>query len=99
MARVPERTCIGCRRKAPASELLRVFRDPGGRAVVWRGGGSHGRSAYLCPNAGCLQAARKKGRLARAWRVPADDPSVAEAWDRLKSEIEGRNKQHEHSDR
>ncbi|MFN3683271.1 MAG: YlxR family protein [Fimbriimonadaceae bacterium] len=99
MGRVPERTCIGCRRKGPASEFLRVFRDSGGRAVVWTRGTSHGRSAYLCPSPRCLEAARKKARLARAWRVPADDPAVAEAFEKLRREIEGRNKQHEHSDR
>jgi uncharacterized protein len=29
-----------------------------------------GRSAYLCPNAGCLQIAQKKNRLGHALKAP-----------------------------
>ncbi|HEX5936352.1 MAG TPA: YlxR family protein, partial [Actinomycetota bacterium] len=30
MAREPERSCVGCRRRAPKAELLRVAHTPSG---------------------------------------------------------------------
>ncbi len=64
---VPVRTCVGCRRRAPVTELLRV---------VVRGGGLTpdprrrlpGRGASLHPTEECLQAAVRRRAFPRALR-------------------------------
>ncbi|MFA5891663.1 MAG: YlxR family protein [Actinomycetota bacterium] len=64
--REPLRTCVGCRRVRPKSEMTRlvardgsIVEDPEGRAP--------GRGAYVCPGAECRDRAR--GRLVRALRA------------------------------
>jgi predicted RNA-binding protein YlxR (DUF448 family) len=71
----PERTCVGCRRKRGQDELVRLVASQG--RVVKAQPGSPGRSAYLCPEANCLEAAEKKRAFARAFRGPVTlDPAV-----------------------
>jgi predicted RNA-binding protein YlxR (DUF448 family) len=42
-----------------------------------------GRSAYLCPNAACLQTARRKNRLGRALKAPVPEAVYATLAQRL----------------
>ena len=64
----PERTCVGCRAKRAQRELVRLTTS-GGRVVpAWPG--APGRSAYVCPDKECLEAAEKKRAFARAFRGP-----------------------------
>ena len=78
MASAHERTCIGCRRKRGQAELLRFTRDAG--RVVPALPGAPGRSAYLCPEPACLEAAEKRRAFARAFRGPVVlDPAVRRA--------------------
>ena len=52
------RRCISCRRVALKQEFWRIVRVyPSGELQLDQG---MGRSAYLCPQASCLQAAKKK---------------------------------------
>jgi len=75
VAPAPERTCIGCRRKRGQAELVR-FTNDAGRVVPARPG-ARGRSAYLCPQQTCLEAADKRRAFARAFRGPVVlDPAV-----------------------
>lgn len=74
----PERTCIGCRRRRGQGELVRLRREAG-RVVLARPGMT-GRSAYLCAEIECLEAADKKRAFARAFRGPVIlDPAVRRA--------------------
>ncbi|MFM8351593.1 MAG: YlxR family protein, partial [Actinomycetales bacterium] len=70
----PVRTCVGCRTRAAASELLRVvvgdanvIPDPRHRLP--------GRGAYIHPQVGCLDLAQRRRAWGRALRVqgPMDD--------------------------
>jgi len=71
----PERTCVGCRRKRGQDELVRLVASHG--RVVKARPGAPGRSAYLCPEETCLEAAEKKRAFARAFRGPVTlDPAV-----------------------
>ena len=75
----PERTCVGCRRRRGQDELVRLVLAEG-RVIAARPGAA-GRSAYLCPEAECLEAAEKKRAFARAFRGPATlDPGVRESF-------------------
>ena len=81
----PERTCIGCRRKRGQAELVRL-NDKAGRVVPARPG-APGRSAYLCPEQTCLEAAEKRRAFTRAFRGPVViDPAVRRAVARLTSD-------------
>jgi len=66
---VPTRTCIGCRRRRPAVELIRltVSADRAEPATPR----ATGRGAYLCPCMECFDAAVKRRAAARAFRRPA----------------------------
>jgi predicted RNA-binding protein YlxR (DUF448 family) len=73
-SRTPERTCIGCRRKAGPSALVRVARRPDGALAVGRA--EPGRGAWLCAgSASCFDAAVRRRAFGRALRceVPAHD--------------------------
>jgi predicted RNA-binding protein YlxR (DUF448 family) len=73
---VSERTCIGCRRRAPVAELARLALSSSEgddtRVVVWAARGSSrppGRGASLHPDPACLRAALKGGAFGRAFRA------------------------------
>ncbi|WP_026927968.1 YlxR family protein [Granulicoccus phenolivorans] len=77
--RQPERTCVGCRRRAPQQELLRlvvsagaVVPDPQRRLP--------GRGAYLHPSRACFEQAERKRALTRALRstAPVDLAALAQ---------------------
>ncbi|WP_084730092.1 YlxR family protein [Streptacidiphilus neutrinimicus] len=68
-AACPERTCVGCRKRAAKHDLLRVTAvedvcvpDPRGT--------SPGRGAYLHPEPGCLVSAVRRRAFPRALRRP-----------------------------
>ncbi len=67
--RIPERTCVACRRKAPKGMLVRIVRTPEGEIVVDERGKRNGRGAYLCRNRSCWERAIERGSLARALRT------------------------------
>ena len=71
--RIPTRTCVGCRQRAAATELLRV--------VAVERGGFHvsvpdparrlpGRGAWLHPDPACFVLAERRRAFGRALRVP-----------------------------
>jgi uncharacterized protein len=72
LSRIPIRTCVGCRRRAPAPELLRivgvaaqddrilVVPDPARRRP--------GRGASLHPDPACLALAERRRAFGRALR-------------------------------
>ncbi|WP_232797247.1 YlxR family protein [Blastococcus atacamensis] len=66
----PVRTCVGCRKKAPVNDLLRVVvvsgeLVPDARRVL------PGRGASLHPTAECLSAAERRRAFQRALRSSA----------------------------
>jgi uncharacterized protein len=84
MRREPERTCVGCRRRSSKRDLVRVVRAPGGLAAD-PSGAAPGRGAYVHRDAACVDAALRKGLLARAFGIVAAPGEVG----RLRTEIEG----------
>ncbi len=81
--KVPERRCIGCYKSFPKSELIRVVRTPEGNTELDLTGKKNGRGAYLCRNADCFRAARKKDRLKTNLNAEISD----EVLDRIEMEI------------
>lgn len=62
---VPLRTCVGCRGTAPKASLIRVVRT-GGELVLDPTGAAPGRGAYLHGDLACVEAAHRRGGIARA---------------------------------
>ncbi|NJL46250.1 MAG: YlxR family protein [Leptolyngbyaceae cyanobacterium SM2_5_2] len=81
------RRCVSCRRVAPRQQFWRVVRSSadGTTAVDW----GMGRSAYLCPQVGCLRLAQKKNRLGRALKVQVPDSVWVTLWQRLEASTVG----------
>jgi predicted RNA-binding protein YlxR (DUF448 family) len=83
VARAPERSCVGCRERAPKAELVRVARTPAGVRVDPHGN-APGRGAYVHRDPACVAAALRKGALASALRTGLAQEELA----RLRREIE-----------
>ncbi|UBF25333.1 YlxR family protein [Kovacikia minuta CCNUW1] len=75
------RRCVSCRRLAHRSEFWRIVRVHPTQAVALDQG--MGRSAYLCPQSGCLQAAQRKNRLGRVLKAPVPESIYQVLWQRL----------------
>jgi predicted RNA-binding protein YlxR (DUF448 family) len=79
---VPERTCIGCRRKASPAGLTRIARTPSGSLAVGRR--EPGRGAWLCTgSAACFDAAVRRKALGRALRCEVSGHELAWLRERL----------------
>ena len=66
------RTCVGCRRRAAKSELLRVVagdRGAGLEVVPDPAGRAPGRGAHLHPTSTCLELAVRRRAFARALKT------------------------------
>jgi predicted RNA-binding protein YlxR (DUF448 family) len=72
---LPERTCIGCRRRAASRDLVRFVRVDDA-VVVDRSGRASGRGAWLCRRVGCLDAAFDRRSFPRALRWPVTVDAV-----------------------
>jgi predicted RNA-binding protein YlxR (DUF448 family) len=83
VARAPQRTCAGCRERAPRGSLLRIVRGADGVRVD-RSGSAAGRGAWVHRDPACIDAALAKGGLARALRTGLG----ADELGRLRDDIE-----------
>ncbi|MBX6378182.1 MAG: YlxR family protein [Clostridia bacterium] len=81
--KVPERTCLGCRKVQGKRQMLRLVRTPDGQ-VVWDPSGRRaGRGAYVCPETQCVEVALRPRVLERALRTTVGPEEVA----RLRQEV------------
>jgi uncharacterized protein len=67
--RVPQRTCIACRRTDAKRGLMRLVRGVDGHVVLDSTGKRAGRGAYLCHDPACWEQALKRRGLERALRI------------------------------
>lgn len=84
-AHEPERTCVGCRERAPKRALLRIARAADGTLGIDPHGRVAGRGAYIHRDRACVDAAFARGAVARALRTGADPDTAA----RLRQDVEG----------
>jgi predicted RNA-binding protein YlxR (DUF448 family) len=70
----PIRSCIGCGKRAPQSELIRFVAE-NGRLV--RGAGRPGRGAYTCRRLACFERAVARRAFNRTLRRTVEiDPAL-----------------------
>lgn len=70
-----ERKCVGCGKLKNKDELIKITREnPHGDVVINHSNKIFGRSAYLCYNNSCIEAAFKKNRISKVLKasVPED---------------------------
>ena len=83
--KIPQRQCVGCREMKDKKALLRIVKTPEGEICVDATGKKSGRGAYICPDAQCLQKARKSRALERAFETAIGEDIYAA----LQAQIEG----------
>lgn len=67
------RKCVGCGELKPRENLIKIIKDyKDGNIVIEPDSKTFGRSAYLCYNQSCIEAALKKSKLNKALRTNAD---------------------------
>jgi len=75
------RRCISCRKVGLKQDFWRIVRVfPSGNVQLNEG---MGRSAYICPQVSCLQAAQKKNRLGRSLQASVPDTLYQTLWQNL----------------
>ncbi len=75
MKHIPKRMCIVCRKMYPKQSLIRIVRENGtGDIKLDTANTLMGRGAYICRNAECIGAARKRRGIERHLKsaVPKD---------------------------
>ena len=82
--KIPMRQCIGCSEMKSKKELLRILRTEDEGIILDTTGKKNGRGAYICPNAECLQKARKTKGIERSFKMAVSE----EIYDSLIKEIE-----------
>ncbi len=82
--KIPMRKCLGCAEQKPKKELVRVVKSADGEIGLDLTGKKNGRGAYICPNASCLEKARKAKRLERAFECAVSQ----EVYETLERELE-----------
>ncbi len=80
------RRCISCRKVGLKKEFWRIVRAFPLQQVQLDEG--MGRSAYICPESSCLQAAQKKNRLGRSLHVSVPETLYKTLSQRLLSQEE-----------
>ena len=63
MKKIPLRTCMGCNKKKPKKELVRIVKNKDGEIFIDRTGKADGRGAYICDSVECLEKVVKSKRL------------------------------------
>ena len=67
--KIPERTCVACRRPQPKRTLIRLVRVGDGRAEIDATGKKSGRGAYLCRYGECWEVGLTRRALDRALKT------------------------------
>lgn len=73
---IPIRTCVGCGRKKPKGDLLRVVKGVDGSVFPDPSGKKSGRGVYICFNLDCLEGALKKKAIQRSLKINELDESL-----------------------
>ncbi|MDQ1128031.1 YlxR family protein [Microbacterium sp. SORGH_AS_0888] len=86
----PVRTCVGCRTRAPRSDLLRVVARES-HLVIDERAVLPGRGAWVHPTSECLSAALRRRAFVRALRVsgPLDTQTIEKRLNGYGQEVNG----------
>src|ERR1051325_12016997 len=85
--RIPQRTCIACRRTDAKRGLMRLVRGVDGHVEVDPTGKRAGRGAYLCHDPACWEQALKRRGLERALRIESIQPEDRAALEQVAQKL------------
>jgi hypothetical protein len=83
----PQRSCIVCRKKLPAHELLRFVCSPAGELLLDYRHKLPGRGAYTCSDSRCYTKALDTQAFARAFKRPCKPASIHVIVQQLRTQI------------
>lgn len=90
---MPDRMCIGCRKKVSAGQMFRMAVSAEGEVAAELKSQLPGRGAHCCFDRSCLQRALKPGVLAhvfrRAVKAPEEDVIAAQILAALEKKLKG----------
>ena len=86
--KVPLRVCIGCQKKVPKKDLIRIVRTPEDTVEVDFKGKRSGRGTYICPSIDCLGQAVKGKRIEKNLQHPVSPEIITELEKALKEGLE-----------
>lgn len=81
--RVPERSCVVCKKVMDKKALLRIVKNAAGEISLDLTGRKNGRGAYLCTDEACLLKLQKTKGLDRSFKMQLS----GETYDKLIEEI------------
>lgn len=70
---INERSCVFCRTKTDKVNLIRIVKTKDMKLYVQSDKPIFGRGVYICKNLSCVEGARKKGAIGRAFKMKTDD--------------------------
>lgn len=76
--RIPERTCIACRRKRAKGELARIVRTSDGGVEIDLLGKKAGRGAYLCRVRECWVTGLKRRAIQRGLKAEISEEQLSQ---------------------
>ena len=69
-----KRKCVGCNQIKDVDELLKLTHDSTtGQVVINKNNKIFGRSAYLCYNTSCIEAAFKKNKISKVLKTQVSE--------------------------
>ncbi|MCM1339345.1 MAG: YlxR family protein [Muribaculaceae bacterium] len=81
-----DRRCVGCWQVKDRSELIKITADnTSSMPVVSPNSNTFGRSAYLCYNKSCIEAAFKKNKLGKHLKVNIPNELKGQLLDELRN--------------
>lgn len=81
----PLRMCVACRQMKPKGELIKVIKNENGAEmdILQK---KFGRGAYVCKNAECIEAAKKRRAFSKHFKQAVPEKIYEEAGEVLKNE-------------
>ncbi len=81
-----ERRCVSCWQVKDRDELIKITADNNtSKPVINPNSTTFGRSAYLCYNKSCIEAAFKKNKLGRHLKMPVPSELKGQLLDELRN--------------
>ena len=86
----PQRSCIACREKKPAHDLLRFVCSPSGELLLDYRHKLPGRGAYTCCSRACYTQALERQVFSRAFKRPCKPASIHAIVEQLHTQVQAK---------
>lgn len=87
--RVPERTCVVCKKVLEKKSLLRVVKTAEGEILLDPSGRKNGRGAYICKDSLCFESLKKTKGLDRSFKCSISSSVYESLLEEVNSLIKG----------